>query len=228
MAELVKLNAASRQYESAGPLALDQVTIGVTAGEAVAVMGASGSGKSTLLNLVAGLDRPTSGTVEVAGAELTRLSERRLALFRRTHIGIIFQFFHLLDDLTARDNVLLPAQLAGVPAGSARARAGELMEALGIADKANAYPARLSGGQRQRVAIARALINRPVLLLADEPTGAVDARTGGQVTELLRELGQGGQTLLLVTHDPALAARCAGRVVELADGCVVAHPGVRA
>ncbi len=220
MTDLVRLRAAGRRYETAGPPALDAATIGIAHGEAVAVMGPSGSGKSTLLNLIAGLDRPTTGTVEVAGVELTRLSERRLALFRRAHIGIVFQFFHLLDDLTVRDNVLLPAQLAGVPARGARARAGELLEILGIATKADAYPARLSGGERQRVAIARALINRPSLLLADEPTGAVDAGTGRQVTELLADLGRAGQTLLLVTHDPALARRCATRVIELSDGRV--------
>jgi putative ABC transport system ATP-binding protein len=221
MTAIVRLQAATKRYDAAGPPALDGVTAGVAAGESVAVMGPSGSGKSTLLNLVAGLDRPTGGTVEVAGVNLTRLSERRLALFRRAHIGIIFQFFHLLDDLTVRDNVLLPAQLAGARPRAARARAGELLEVLGIAEKASAYPARLSGGQRQRVAIARALVNRPALLLADEPTGAVDARTGAQVSELLRDLARRGQTLLLVTHDPALAGRCASRVVGLHDGRLV-------
>ncbi len=222
MSDVVRLNDVTKRYESAGPPALDGVGLAVGEGESVAVMGPSGSGKSTLLNLVAGLDRPTAGTLEVAGEDLGKLSERRLALFRRARIGIVFQFFHLLDDLTVRDNVLLPAQLAGTPAGAARARAADLLAALGIDRQAGAYPARLSGGQRQRVAIARALINRPALLLADEPTGAVDARTGAQVMDVLRDLGRGGQTLLLVTHDPALADRSAGRVVELSDGRVVA------
>jgi putative ABC transport system ATP-binding protein len=228
MSELVRLRAASKQYESAGPPALDGVNIEVAAGEAVAVMGPSGSGKSTLLNLIAGLDRPTQGQVEVSGTELSRLSETGLATFRRNHIGIIFQFFHLLDDLTTRDNVLLPAQLAGTPRRTALARAGELLDILGIADKANAYPARLSGGERQRVAVARALMNRPPLLLADEPTGAVDAETGAHVAELLRDLNRGGQTLLLVTHDAALASRCATRLIELRDGKVAAPSGVTA
>jgi putative ABC transport system ATP-binding protein len=222
MSGVVQLNDVTKRYESAGPPALDGVGLAVDGGEAVAVMGPSGSGKSTLLNLIAGLDRPTAGTVQVAGEDLTKLSERRLAVFRRARIGIVFQFFHLLDDLTVRDNVLLPAQLAGTPAGAARARAGELMAALGIDRQANAYPARLSGGQRQRVAIARALVNRPALLLADEPTGAVDAHTGAQVMDVLRDLGRSGQTLLLVTHDPVLANRTAGRVVALSDGRVVA------
>jgi putative ABC transport system ATP-binding protein len=228
MTELVRLQAASKQYESAGPPALDGVTIEIAAGEAVAVMGPSGSGKSTLLNLIAGLDRPTQGQVEVSGTELSRLSETGLATFRRNHIGIIFQFFHLLDDLTARDNVLLPAQLAGTPRRTALARAGELLDILGIADRANAYPARLSGGERQRVAVARALMNRPPLLLADEPTGAVDAETGAHVAELLRDLNRGGQTLLLVTHDATLASRCATRLIELRDGKVSTPSGVTA
>jgi putative ABC transport system ATP-binding protein len=218
---VVRLRAASKRYESAGPPALDGIDLEVRAGEAVAVMGPSGSGKSTLLNLVAGVDRASGGGVEVAGVDLARLSETGLARFRRAHIGIIFQFFHLLDDLTVRDNVLLPAQLAGTPKGTARSRATQLLETLGIAGRADAYPARLSGGERQRVAIARALMNRPDVLLADEPTGAVDARTGSQVTDLLADLNRSGQTLILVTHDPAVAGRCAQRVVELRDGRVV-------
>jgi putative ABC transport system ATP-binding protein len=213
---VVRLRAAGKRYEAAGPPALDGVSLEVAAGEAVAVMGPSGSGKSTLLNLIAGVDRPSEGSVEVAGVDLGRLSETGLARFRRTHIGIVFQFFHLLDDLTVRDNVLLPAQLAGRRDG--RARAAELLETLGIAGKADAYPARLSGGERQRVAIARALMNRPDVLLADEPTGAVDARTGDQVAQLLTDLNRDGQTLVLVTHDPGVARRCAGRVVQLRDG----------
>ncbi|HVQ89725.1 MAG TPA: ABC transporter ATP-binding protein [Mycobacteriales bacterium] len=222
---VVRLRAASKRYEQAGPPALDQVSVEVAAGEAVAVMGPSGSGKSTLLNLIAGVDRPSSGQVEVAGTDLGRLSERGLARFRRAHIGIIFQFFHLLDELTARENVLLPAQLAKVPAAAARARADELLRALDLADRAGAYPARLSGGQRQRVAVARALMNRPDLLLADEPTGAVDARTGEQVAGLLADLNRAGQTLVLVTHDPDLAQRCATRGIQLQDGRL-AEPAV--
>ncbi|MGW5361428.1 ABC transporter ATP-binding protein [Actinopolymorpha pittospori] len=218
MSELVRLKAAGKRYESAGPPALDGVDLTISAGEAVAVMGPSGSGKSTLLNLVAGLDRPTHGQVEVAGTELNRLSEKALARFRRTHIGIVFQFFHLLDDLTARDNVLLPAQLAGTSRRAAFDRADELLDALGLAARADAYPARMSGGERQRVAVARALINRPPLLLADEPTGAVDAKTGAQVMELLRDLNRSGQTVLLVTHDAALARGCATRLVQVRDG----------
>src|SRR5262249_5645129 len=149
--------------------------------------------------------RPTAGEVEVAGVRLDTMSETGLAKFRRTRIGIIFQFFHLLDELTVRDNALLPAHLAGMRPAAARARADELLDALGIGALADAYPARLSGGQRQRVAVARALVNRPELLLADEPTGAIDAVAAAEVCDLLRQLNDDGQTLLLVTHDPQMA-----------------------
>ncbi|MBB2948537.1 putative ABC transport system ATP-binding protein [Actinoplanes lutulentus] len=218
MTDLVRLDAVTKQYESAGPPALDHVDLVVAEGEAVAVMGPSGSGKSTLLNLVAGLDRPTSGSVSVGGTVLNKLSETALAKHRRTGIGIIFQFFHLLDELTARENVVLPAQLAGTGRKAALARADELLDSLGLASRAGAFPAKLSGGERQRVAVARALINRPRLLLADEPTGAVDAAAGQQVMELLRDINRSGQTILLVTHDPELARRCATRIVEVRDG----------
>ena len=193
------------------------------AGEVVAIMGPSGSGKSTLLNLIAGLDRPTTGTVTVAGQRIDTLGEGALARFRARHIGIIFQFFNLLDDLTVEDNVLLPAQLAGASRRRARALARELLERMGIEPHRDAYPARLSGGQRQRVAIARALVNSPELLLADEPTGALDTATGQEIGRLLRELNAAGQTLVLVTHDPALAQRYAARTVALVDGQVVAE-----
>ena len=188
-------------------------------------MGPSGSGKSTLLNLIAGLDRPTDGTVTVAGQRIDTLGESALARFRARHIGIIFQFFNLLDDLTVEDNVLLPAQLAGASRRRGRARAAELLDRMGLADQRNAYPARLSGGQRQRVAIARALVNSPELLLADEPTGALDTATGQQIGRLLSELNAAGETLVLVTHDPALAARYAARTIQIVDGQVVDGQG---
>jgi putative ABC transport system ATP-binding protein len=183
-------------------------------------MGPSGSGKSTLLNLIAGLDRPTSGTVTVAGERVDALSETGVARFRRRHIGMIFQFFNLLDDLTVADNVLLPAQLAGVARAQARSRVDELLAALRIERHRDAYPGRLSGGERQRVAIARALVNRPALLLADEPTGALDTATGEDIGELLLDLNRTGQSLVLVTHNPGLAARYASRTIQLVDGRV--------
>jgi putative ABC transport system ATP-binding protein len=218
MADLISLSNVEKRYQSEGPPALSGVDLTVAAGEAVAVMGPSGSGKSTLLNVIGGLDRPGAGAVEVAGVRLDRLSEPALARFRRAHVGIIFQFFNLLDDLTVRDNVLLPAQLLGVRPRPARLRVLELLDALGLAGQVDAYPAHLSGGQRQRVAIARALVNHPELLLADEPTGAVDAATAEQVCDILRDLNRGGQTLVLVTHDARLARSCATRLVRMRDG----------
>ncbi|MFB8396598.1 ABC transporter ATP-binding protein [Streptomyces yangpuensis] len=215
---VVRLDDVHKEYGDAK--ALDGLSLEIRAGDAVAVMGPSGCGKSTLLNMVAGLDRPTSGTVEVQGHDLGKLNETGLALFRRRHIGMVFQFFNLIDDLPALDNVALAAQLTGTSARQARRRALELLDELGVADRRNNYPATLSGGERQRVAVARALMNRPALLLADEPTGALDSRSGEQVMDLLIDLNQIGQTLLIVTHDPELATRCASRLVEVADGRV--------
>jgi len=215
---LVSVSEVTKRYGSAGRPALDGVSLRVGQGEAVAVMGPSGSGKSTLLNLIAGLDRPTSGTVMVAGQRVDSLSETRVARFRRRRIGMIFQFFNLLDDLTVADNVLLPAQLAGLRRGRARARTRELLEQLGIERYADSYPGRLSGGERQRVAIARALVNSPALLLADEPTGALDTANGEAIGQLLLDLNAGGQTLILVTHSPELAARYARRTIDFVDG----------
>jgi putative ABC transport system ATP-binding protein len=223
MDTLIQLSDVTKRYESDGHPAVDDVSLTVAAGEAVAVMGPSGSGKSTLLNLIAGLDRPTAGSVTVAGQRIDRLSETGVARFRRQEIGMIFQFFNLLDDLTVADNILLPAQLAGMRAAAARARAAELLAALRIERHANSYPARLSGGERQRVAIARALVNRPALLLADEPTGALDTATGEEIGELLLELNSSGQAMVLVTHNPDLAARYAGRTVQLVDGRIAAE-----
>ena len=221
MDALIELGEVTKRYAAGGaPAALDHVSLDVAAGEAVAVMGPSGSGKSTLLNLVAGLDKPTSGTVTVAGQRVEQLSETRLARYRRTQVGMVFQFFNLLDDLTVADNVLLPAQLAGTPRRRARDRCAELLDQLGIAKYRDTYPGRLSGGERQRVAIARALVNTPAVLLADEPTGAVDTATGEEIGQLLLDLNAAGQTLVLVTHSPDLAARYAKRTVRLVDGHV--------
>ncbi|MGI5491966.1 ABC transporter ATP-binding protein [Microtetraspora malaysiensis] len=216
---VIRVEGLRKEYGSAA--ALDGVSLEIRAGESVAVMGPSGCGKSTLLNMVAGLDRPTSGTILVHGQDLGRLDETGLALFRRRQIGMIFQFFNLIDDLSALDNVALAAQLTGTPARQARLRALELLEELGVAGRRDNYPATLSGGERQRVAVARALMNRPALLLADEPTGALDSGSGRQVMDLLIELNRLGHTLLIVTHDPQLATRCATRLVEFADGRVV-------
>ncbi|MET9433068.1 ABC transporter ATP-binding protein [Streptomyces sp. NPDC006551] len=218
MNQVIELEGVAKRYDSAGAPALGPLTLSVAKGEAIAVTGPSGSGKSTLLNLVAGLDKPTEGSVIVAGRRIDRLGEHALATFRRKHIGMAFQFFNLLDDLTVIDNIQLPAQLTGTGRREAAARAGELMEMLGIHKHARAYPGRLSGGERQRVGVARALINRPELLLADEPTGALDTASGHDVRDLLMDLHRGGQTIVLVTHDLALAEACASRTIRLVDG----------
>src|SRR5271169_4164901 len=176
--------SVTKAYHEGGRPALAEVSMSVAAGEVAAIMGPSGSGKSTLLNLIAGLDRPTTGTVTVAGQRIDALGEGALARFRARHVGMIFQFFNLLDDLTVADNVLLPAQLTGASRRTARARCAELLAQLGIGKYRDTYPGRLSGGERQRVAIARALINDPAVLLADEPTGAVDTATGEEIGRL--------------------------------------------
>ena len=219
MTELVRLTDVTKVYQGGITGALNGVTLSVEKGEFTAVMGPSGSGKSTLLNMVAGLDRPTSGSVVVAETVLGRLGEAGLARFRRDNIGFVFQFFHLLPNLTALENVLIPAHLKGGESADERGR--KLLQRLGIEEVADRYPAKLSGGQQQRVAIARALINRPTLLLADEPTGALDTQSGEQVMELLVQLNRDGQTVLLVTHDAKLATRHAGRVISVMDGKVV-------
>ncbi|MFE7576222.1 ABC transporter ATP-binding protein [Streptomyces sp. NPDC057521] len=214
---LIELREVSRRYDD-GPPALHEASLTVLPGEAVAILGPSGSGKSTLLNLLAGLDRPDAGSVTVDGVRVDQLGEAASALYRRARIGMVFQFFNLLDDLTVTDNVALPARLAGLSRGEAARRAAELLQRLGIDRHARAYPGRLSGGQRQRVAVARALMNRPALLLADEPTGALDTAAGQDVSRLLTELNAEGQTVVLVTHDLALARACTHRTIRIADG----------
>ncbi|GAB2865585.1 ABC transporter ATP-binding protein [Streptomyces deserti] len=220
MDDAIRLRAVSRRYGSgeAAVIALDEVTLSFPRGTFTAVMGPSGSGKSTLLQCAAGLDRPTSGSVTVGGTELTGLSERRLTLLRRERVGFVFQAFNLLPSLTAEQNVALPLRLAGkrVP----RARVREVLGQVGLAERARHRPAELSGGQQQRVTLARALITRPEVLFGDEPTGALDSRTGREVLGLLRGMvDREGQTVVMVTHDP-VAAACADRVVFLVDGRV--------
>ncbi|MFE4665809.1 ABC transporter ATP-binding protein [Streptomyces sp. NPDC056716] len=218
--DAIRLRAVSRSYGVGGSAvtALDRVSLGFPRATFTAVMGPSGSGKSTLLQCAAGLDRPTSGSVTVGETELTGLSETRLTLLRRERIGFVFQAFNLLPSLTAEQNVLLPLRLAGrrVP----RARVREVLDRVGLGDRARHRPAELSGGQQQRVALARALITRPEVLFADEPTGALDSRTGREVLGLLRGMAdREGRTIVMVTHDP-VAAAYADRVVFLVDGRV--------
>jgi putative ABC transport system ATP-binding protein len=208
-----------KTYESEGsPVrALRGVDLTVEKGEFVAVMGPSGCGKSTMLNLIAGLDTPTEGEVVVAAESLTDMDENALARMRRAHIGIVFQFFNLLEGMSVLENVTLPAVIAGSRRRQAETRARDLLDLLGLADKHAAAPGVLSGGQRQRLAIARALANEPTLLLADEPTGALDSVGGLEVLELFRRLHAGGQTIIMVTHDETVA-ESASRIVHMRDG----------
>jgi putative ABC transport system ATP-binding protein len=210
----------SADAEAAPVRALRGVDLTMREREFVSVMGPSGCGKSTLLNLVAGLDTPTEGDVAVAGESLAGKDENDLARMRRKHIGIVFQFFNLLEGMSVLENVTLPAIVAGAPRKLAETRARDLLDLLGLADKASKAPGVLSGGQRQRLAIARALANRPTLLLADEPTGALDSGGGAEVMELFRRLHRDGQSILLVTHDDEVAS-AADRIVQMRDGRVI-------
>jgi putative ABC transport system ATP-binding protein len=200
--------------------AVDGVDLAVAPGETVAVMGPSGCGKSTLLHLLGGLDRPSSGEVWLAGRRIDALGEKALARMRRTDVGFVFQAFHLMDELTAVENVELPALVGGRSPRAARRRAGELLERVGLADRANFLPSALSGGQRQRVAIARALGNEPLVVLADEPTGNLDSAATRDVLRLFDSLHETGQTLVIVTHDSRIAAT-ADRVLSMRDGAFV-------
>lgn len=221
MLELVGLTRSYEEGDGVHDVFRD-VDLQVGAGESVVLLGPSGSGKSTLLNLVSGIDLPTAGDVRVAGVSIPSLSERQRTLFRRDRIGFVFQFFNLIPTLTVRENLLLPQELAGRVTEADRSRAASLLERVGLGDRAGAYPDRLSGGERQRIAIARALAHEPDLLLADEPTGNLDAETGARVLSLLRELVRDtGRTMLVVTHSEDVVDALADRVVELRAGRLV-------
>jgi putative ABC transport system ATP-binding protein len=217
----LELHGVRKTYEAdtAPVRALRGVDLTVGAGEFVALMGPSGCGKSTLLHVAAGLDRPDDGSVRLAGIEVSELGESRLAKVRRQHVGLVFQFFHLLEGMSVLENVVLAALVAGSSRRQAEGRGHELLDLLGLLDKASASPATLSGGQRQRLAIARALANEPTLLLADEPTGALDSDGAAEVLDLFRRLHERGQSILMVTHNPDVAAG-AQRVLLMRDGHV--------
>ena len=200
--------------------AVDGVELEVASGETVAVMGPSGCGKSTLLHLLGGLDRPSGGEVWLAGRRIDESGERALARMRRSAVGFVFQAFHLMDELTAVENVELPALLAGRSPRAARRRAAGLLERVGLADRADFLPSALSGGQRQRVAIARALANEPLVIMADEPTGNLDSGATVEVLRLFESLHEAGQTLVVVTHDERIAAT-ADRLISMRDGAFV-------
>ena len=219
----IQVSDAVKTYPlSAGEVvAVDHLSLEIAQGEFVAVVGRSGSGKTTLLNLLAGIDRPTSGMVQAAGADLGSLSESGLAAWRGRNVGLVFQFFQLLPTLTVIENVMLPMDFARkIPVGERRDRAQHLLDRVGIGDQADKLPATLSGGQQQRAAIARALANDPPLLLADEPTGNLDSITAGAVLELFADLNAEGRTIVVVTHEREIRST-AGRQVTLQDGRVV-------
>jgi putative ABC transport system ATP-binding protein len=221
--EVLRIHQVRKTFgaETAPVRALRGIDLSLREGEFVAITGPSGCGKSTLLNLIAGLDTPSAGEVVLAGTPLAGMSESELARVRRQHVGLVFQFFNLLEDMTGSEQVALAAALAGASRREAESRARDLLELLGLAEKRDELPGVLSGGERQRLAIARALANRPTLLLADEPTGALDSDSGGDVLELFRRLHAGGQAILLVTHD-ALVAAAADRIVRMKDGRLAA------
>ena len=219
---VVHVRGLRKSYEAeAAPVrALRGADLTMAPGEFVAIMGPSGCGKSTLLNMIAGLDTPDEGDIVLAGEPVVGKDENELARMRRRHIGIVFQFFNLLEGMSVLENVALPAMIAGSNRKKAESRARDLLDLLGLADKAGAAPGVLSGGQRQRLAIARALANEPTLVLADEPTGALDSAGGAEIMELFRRLHADGQAILLVTHDSAVAAH-ADRIVQMRDGRMV-------
>ncbi len=219
---MVRARGLRKEYGKDAALvrAVDNVDLDVAAGETVAVMGPSGCGKSTLLHLLGGLDRPSAGRIWLAGQRIDQMSERGMAALRRDGVGFVFQAFHLMDELTSVENIELPALLAGRSPRAARRRALELLDRVGLADRARHLPSELSGGQRQRVAIARALTNEPLVVLADEPTGNLDSEATLDVLRLLDSLHATGQTVVIVTHDSRIAAT-ADRLISMRDGAFV-------
>jgi putative ABC transport system ATP-binding protein len=218
----IRVRDLTRVYQRGGePVqALAGIHLEIAPGALVAVMGQSGSGKTTLLNVLTGVDRPTAGEVWLDGQRLDTMSEAQLAILRRQRIGLIFQAFNLLNNMSALENVMLPALLAGRSAGEARKRAGVLLDELGLGKHTYKLPGQLSGGEQQRVAIARALVNEPAVLCADEPTGNLDAQTGQEILRLLKRLHAQGQTIMLVTHDAQIASQ-AQRIIIMRDGRII-------
>lgn len=224
MAPLLETRDLKKHYQMGASTvrALDGVSLSVAQGEFVALLGTSGSGKSTLLNLIAGLDRPTEGSLRIFDRDLAQMSSEELSLHRRQNVGIIFQSFNLVPTMTARENITLAMMFAGAPRADRDAAAGSLLEAMGLAERQNHRPRELSGGEQQRVAIARALSNKPHLLLADEPTGNLDSHTSRDILGILKNLNQReGKTIIMVTHDASLAETYANRTMTLLDGVII-------
>jgi len=219
---MMELRGICREYAVGGELvhALDNVDLAIQPGEYISIMGPSGSGKSTLLNVLGLLDRPTSGTYRLKGEDVSELDDDALAEHRQRHIGFIFQFFHLIPRLTALENVELPLVLAGVAPRTRRERAAAILESVGLKSRVDHRPDQLSGGERQRVAIGRAIVMQPSFLLADEPTGNLDSKSGGEIMQIIEQLHHDGIAVLLVTHDPVIGGR-AHRHLSLRDGKIV-------
>ncbi|MDX2162352.1 MAG: ABC transporter ATP-binding protein [bacterium] len=220
---LIRIHGLNKQYAEGGRMrhVLSDVTLEIAEGEFFVLLGKSGSGKSTLLNLISGIDRADSGTIHLRTTELTHLNDRQMTLFRREHIGIVFQFFNLIPTLTVLENIALPLELRGVAPKIAGARGSALLDRVGLLNRAATYPDKLSGGEQQRVAIARALAHEPMVVLADEPTGNLDEETGERVLRLLLELTQeAGKTLIMATHNPDIIP-LADRVGRIHDGKLI-------
>jgi putative ABC transport system ATP-binding protein len=226
---MMQLRGICREYEVGGETvhALDQVDLTIKPGEYVSIMGPSGSGKSTLLNVLGLLDRPTKGTYTLQGEDVSKLDDDALAAKRQKHIGFVFQFFHLIPRLTALENVELPLVLAGAAQRERRERATKVLESVGLGPRLRHRPDQLSGGERQRVAICRAIIMQPSFLLADEPTGNLDSKSGAEIMQIIEQLNRDGIALLIVTHDPAIGSR-ASRHLSLRDGKIVSDESKRA
>jgi putative ABC transport system ATP-binding protein len=218
----VQVSGLTREYVMGGETlqVLSGVDLTITHGEVVCVMGPSGSGKSTLLNIVGGLDRPTAGAVRVEGEDLAAMDDERLAVYRRRQVGFVFQSFNLIPTMTARRNVELPLLFAGESKLRRGERAAAALEAVGLGHRLDHRPTELSGGEQQRVAIARAVVNEPAIMLADEPTGNLDSRTGTEILDLIRQMNAEGRTFLITTHDRAVAEAVADRIVTIVDGSI--------
>jgi len=220
----IRLDHVSHRYgeseEAAAVQVLDDVSLEIASGDFAVLRGASGGGKSTLLNLIGAVDRPTSGSIRIGDVETSALSERELTLLRRTQLGFVFQFFNLIPTLNAYENIAFPLSLAKVPRAQIETRVSEVLQRIGLEHRAKHYPNALSGGEMQRVAIGRAIVHRPSLILADEPTGNLDTKTGSDIINIFEELAAANQTIVLVTHDLAIAARTQRRI-KIVDGAIV-------